>query len=340
MDIKDLVGLSEPLTRLIEVISKGVGEVTAPYLTRKNADAKAYEIRVIGNSLNEVARQNHLPIVYKDGSVEVSLNPEDQTLSLEPKALDDRSNRRLDYQARKGQANIESVTTTAAIELATEESISPESPDDDWVTRFFKFAQDVSSEEMQDLWGRILAGEIRRHGTFSLRTLDFVRNLTRAEAQLMERVGKLALSFSGAYFVSAHDKKWLETDRGIHQSIHFELAELDLMFPTELAVRVFRDGVEKEHFLSGDRILIVERGEIKSEIQLKCWKFTAIGAELLPLVPPQTDDLYLENLGHFFIRSKAKAYLADITSRNSDGSVGYNIVREINIPDSTQKPAT
>ncbi len=32
MDIKDLAGLSEPLTRLIEVISGGIGNVSESYL--------------------------------------------------------------------------------------------------------------------------------------------------------------------------------------------------------------------------------------------------------------------------------------------------------------------
>jgi hypothetical protein len=62
MEIKDLAGLSKPLTRLIEVISKGVGSVTAPYLTRKNAEAKAHEIRVISDALDDVAQQNNLTV--------------------------------------------------------------------------------------------------------------------------------------------------------------------------------------------------------------------------------------------------------------------------------------
>lgn len=37
MDIKDLAGLSEPLKRLIEVVAEGVGAISQPLLTRKNA---------------------------------------------------------------------------------------------------------------------------------------------------------------------------------------------------------------------------------------------------------------------------------------------------------------
>ena len=53
MEITDLAGLSEPLKRLIEVISSGIGNVSKPYLIRKTADAKAYEIKVIAEAMAE-----------------------------------------------------------------------------------------------------------------------------------------------------------------------------------------------------------------------------------------------------------------------------------------------
>ena len=330
MEIKDLAGLSIPLTRLVEVISKGVGAVTAPYLTRKNAEAKAHEIRVISDALNDVAQQHQLPVVYKDGEIELWQKPEDQTLALEAKSIEHRSEFRLDYQARKEQSNIESVTSTAALELANDESVASEPPDDDWVTRFFKYAQDVSSEQMRDLWGRILAGEIRQPGTYSLRTLDFVRNMTRPEAELLERVGKLAITWHGTAFVDARDKAWLEASRKLAQGLHFQLAELDVMYPSDLALRVFlNESIDKEHFFFGERILIIERGDIAAEIQVTAWKFTTIGLELLPLVPPHNDDTYLERLGQFFVDQKGKAYLAQTTKKHANGQVEYKILREI-----------
>ena len=40
----------------------------------------------------------------------------------------------------------------------------------------------VSSEELQTLWGRALAGEIKSPGSFSLRTLEFMKNISQEEA--------------------------------------------------------------------------------------------------------------------------------------------------------------
>ena len=53
MEIKDLAGLSEPLKKFIEVVSQGVGALSKPYLIRKTADAKAYEIKVISQAIKK-----------------------------------------------------------------------------------------------------------------------------------------------------------------------------------------------------------------------------------------------------------------------------------------------
>lgn len=330
MEIKDLAGLSEPFKRLIEVISQGIGAVSQPYLICKNAEARAYEIRVISAALAEVADNHTLPVIYKNGEIELWQKPDDHTLILESRKIDERSNLRLDYQERKKQANIESVTSIAAVELANDDSVPDEKPDEDWTTRFFSSVQDVSSEQMQNLWGRILAGEIRRPGTYSLRTLDFVRNLSKTEAELVAMIGKLAVQSGGVAFVDVHDKTWLETNRSVVAGHQFQLAELDVLYPSDLAVCTFRnESVEECIFFSGERLLIVKRGGITSEMQIPVWKFTTVGQELLPLVPSNIDDEYLENLGRFFIQRNGKAFIASITHRHTNGQVEYQIIREI-----------
>jgi hypothetical protein len=330
MEIKDLAGLSEPFKRLIEVILQGIGAVSQPYLICKNAEARAYEIRVISAALAEVADNHTLPVIYKNGEIELWQKPDDHTLILESRKIDERSNLRLDYQERKKQANIESVTSIAAVELANDDSVPDEKPDEDWTTRFFSSVQDVSSEQMQNLWGRILAGEIRRPGTYSLRTLDFVRNLSKTEAELVAMIGKLAVQAGGLAFVDIHDKTWLETNRSVVDGHHFQLGELDILYPSDLSIRVFRDASVEEHiFLCGERMLILKRGEITNEISIPVWKFTTVGQELLPLVPSNIDDEYLEHLGRFFVQQNGKAFLASITYKHPNGEVHGQIIREI-----------
>jgi hypothetical protein len=192
MKISDLSGLSKPLTRLIEVISQGVGSVCTPYLIRKTAEAKAYEIKVIANALQEVREKNHLPVIYDAGTVEVWQKPEDSTLILDTTSPEQRIATRLEFKHRKRQKNIEKVTTSTAAELSREKDVPDERPDDDWVFQFFEHAQDVSDGDMQQLWARLLAGEINKPGSFSLRTLNCLKAMTKPDAELFTRL----ISFS------------------------------------------------------------------------------------------------------------------------------------------------
>lgn len=340
MDIKDLAGLSEPLKRLIDVVSDGIGAVCAPYLISRNAEARAHEIRVISDALNEVATKHQLPVVYKEGKIELWQKPEDRTLVLDAKPLEERSNLRLEYQERKRQHNLESVTSVAAAELADETAVPEDTPNEDWVTRFFSSAQDVSSEQMQDLWGRILAGEIKRPGRYSLRTLDFIRNLSTLDAQLLEHVGRFALQVRGTSFIPMHNKGWLEKERNVHAQNHFELAELGILYPTELQFVVF-GGAEsdREVFFLNDHLLLVKRGGSKGTIQVSAWKFTNVGLEILPLIPQPYDEEFLTGLGQFLMQRNGEALIGRITDRLPNDQVRYDTIKVIEMPD-TGVPAS
>lgn len=330
MKIADIAGLSKPLTRLIEVVSQGVGAVASSYLIRKRAEAKAHEIEVIADALQGVRDRHQLPVVYTAGAVEIWQKPEDATLNLELIPIDQRIDRRLEYQHRKRQKNIEHITTAAATELSQETNVPDEHPDEDWVSRFFNSAQDISSQQMQELWGRILAGEIRKPGSYSLRTLEFVKNLTTKEAEIFERLGKFALNVAGTAVIAVHDKAWLRDKRAIFSAAQFALGELGLMYPTDLSFHAFNK-TDKEHeaFISDDFILLIRRGDVMSPVHLPIWKFTATGSELLPLVNKPVDEEYLESIARFFVNHKAQGALCRITEFLADGEIRYDEIKPL-----------
>ena len=331
MKISDLTGLSKPITRLIEVVSDGVGAVCRPYLIRRTADAHAYEMKVISETLNQIGEKQNLPVVYKNGQVEIWQKPDDKTLILPEITIEDRYMKRIDYQERKRQENIENVTSVAARELSAETDAPDEAPSGDWVTRFFNCAQEVSSDEMQELWGRILAGEIKKPGSYSLRTLDFIRNLTKSEAEIFEHLAKKALQIpGGTWIISVHDKKWLKDERQIFPSQQFLLGELGIMYPSDLSFEAFSTPDANEiALLSDDYLLLLNRGEIKSKVNLPIWKFTGTGQELLPLIQKPLDDQYIESIGMFFVKKKGKAIIAKIKSRLPDGRIAYDKIKDI-----------
>ena len=73
--------------------------------------------------------------------------------------------------------------------------MADQDPDHDWTARFFNYMQDVSSEEMQSLWAKVLAGEIERPGSISIRSLSILRNLDQATAKLFQKLSSCCVIF-------------------------------------------------------------------------------------------------------------------------------------------------
>lgn len=85
------------------------------------------------------------------------------------------------------QTNREAIARKAIEHLGEEPLEQTTKPDDDWLNVFERYAEDASSERLQDVWGRIFAGELRRPKTFSLRTLRFVAELDEHVVALFEK---------------------------------------------------------------------------------------------------------------------------------------------------------
>ena len=103
---------------------------------------------------------------------------------------------RIQFQEEKRQANIKSVLRHAKEQLG-DKSVVDSEPDHDWTARFFSEVQDVSSEEMQLLWARVLAGQVERGGSTSVRTLQVLRNLDRATARLFRTFCSMCVFLPG-----------------------------------------------------------------------------------------------------------------------------------------------
>ena len=88
---------------------------------------------------------------------------------------------------RKRLSNVQSVVERAAGLLDGKE-VSDHKPDSDWSDRFFDDAQNVSSEDLQTIWARILAGEVESPGRTSLRTLSILKDMTQEEARQFHRL--------------------------------------------------------------------------------------------------------------------------------------------------------
>ena len=92
------------------------------------------------------------------------------------------------------QGNIECVVRRALPDAKPE--AHPENIDADWLTHFFERCRIVSDDQMQSLWGRVLAGEANAPGSFCKRTLETVATLEKSEAELFTRLCRFCWTFA------------------------------------------------------------------------------------------------------------------------------------------------
>jgi len=313
INIEDIAGLSEPLKKLIEVVSKGLGNLTESYFIRKKADAKAYEISKISDAI--IKTQGLVKSEYVKG--DVILRQSEIIL------------KRLAYQEAKKQANLVKITQFAADELEGVTEADKEPVDDDWITRFFKMAEDITSEEMQILWGKILAGEIKQPTTYSLRTLEFLRNLSKKDADIFVKVAKLAISSGDKTFLL--NSKDLLKEYDIAYDDRLLLEELGLITANDLSFELM-PAIEDQNvlFICGDKIVIVERKSGTPKQTMPVLVFTKLAKELLGLIKASPNIEYLKELAKNFKRDGVNISYALITILEKN-MVHYDTPKELNI---------
>ena len=189
----------EPATKLIDTVARGCGIVYEPTHRKRLAKAKAVEISIIAQAIRE---NDDLPIFYSKDGVQID--------STDIKALAERASSRATLQEMRKQQNIEAIVDKAYVELQKETEVSSEPVDDDWIVRFFNSVEDVSNEKLQEIWARILAGEIKKPRSSSLRTLDLLKNLSIDEAALFEKVSSCIILSGEKALIPNEPDLWKE----------------------------------------------------------------------------------------------------------------------------------
>lgn len=332
MNVNDILGLGKmlPIDKLIEVVSNSVGRLSKPYFDRKDIDTKAYEIKKLAEArademkiISNAVKENFLltgGIEYKEEKLAISSPKESPQSRIDTPSLSARTNERVNHQEQKKQYNIESVTAFAAEELKDEKAVSDEPLDEDWTTRFFRIVEDVSTEEMQALWGRILAGEIKQPKTYSLRTLELIRNLSRAEANTITKVANYAISYSGRnYLFKGKEGKLLDGKYNISYGEIASMMEVGLIQPGEFVNLQMREqpNDSKNVYTSGN-VVIITNVKANTPLQIPVHVFSTAGNELLKLVHSKPPFDYLKSFANFLKRENVEVKYGSILSVDGD----------------------
>ncbi len=186
MDIKVNVPAIE---KLLDYVASGVGSIAGSMLAPWKAEREAKSRLRTAEGEVEVQR------ILAEGSatsmqIIATAQAEARSKLISPQAalqgevtIGELVAQRVQFQEEKRQANIGSVVAQATHELGTRE-VQDHEVDHDWTARFFNDVQDVSSEEMQRLWAKILAGEVEKPGSTSFRAMDILKGLDRTTAIL------------------------------------------------------------------------------------------------------------------------------------------------------------
>lgn len=317
MKFNDILGFGKvlPIDKLMDILSSSVGRISKPYFDRKDVDTKAYEIKkiaqaraeemkIIANAVNENFQLTG-SIEYKKDKITISSPKEipiekQNPLLLNP-PIEERAQERLNFQDAKKQLNIENITAFAAEELKNEPPITDEALDEDWTTRFFGIAEDISNEEMQALWGKILAGEIKQPKTYSLRTLELIRNLSKIEANTFMKVANFAIKSGNAnYLFTGKNDEILKEKYNINYSDRALLTEIGLIQPgTFVNYQLLQQPNDSQRiFTSGHIIIIVKIKANTPTVQMPVDVFSNSGNELLRLIKSTPPIEYLASIAN------------------------------------------
>lgn len=187
------------LEKLLDYAASGIGSVAGPMLApwKAGRDARAKLVAEQGEAeVQKMLAENRAAtmkiIAEAQADARSALVPPNAALQGEI-TMSDLVSQRIQFQEEKRQANIGSVVRNAAAELGDGE-VQEHEVDHDWTARFFNDVQDVSSEEMQDLWGKVLAGEVERPGSTSIKTLAILKDLDKSVATLFGKLCSICVS--------------------------------------------------------------------------------------------------------------------------------------------------
>ena len=208
--VSDVLGLSKAAgearkatENIVKSVEKGLGKFSDPMMKVINAkaDAKAEEI----TSLARLESQKNELNLYLEfvNSLKASEAPPAAV------ALVGRTIERQIIENSEKQLNREHVANLLFQELphVNEGASSNEEIDEDWLSSFWSFVEQKSSEDIQRIYARILAGECLKPGSYSSRLLQILSVMTKKDAHAFEAICSMSISDEGgAYLIEPLDE--------------------------------------------------------------------------------------------------------------------------------------
>lgn len=234
--------------------------------------------------------------------------------AIENTAILDRAIGRLSSTLIAEQKNVEEIArlTVQSLQDCPPCNSSSE-PDEDWLNVFSALAARASSETLREHWAQILAGEIRKPGSFSLSTLQIMSVMDKNLAGIVVRVWPAVFNEAAVATVGRFG-------RG---SFYHDLVTLDALGVVRVGMHAVFYKTNAEGYVElifGRKALVLGGRHPGQEFRIRGAILTRAGSELSAIVPFGQDVSILREIG-IEIRREIHAksvFLADydLTSRS------------------------
>jgi hypothetical protein len=316
---------------------KGVGALLAPWQEKRMAEARA-EIRRKEMLLLAHAEQEVESI--KSGSTRLELKSDIKLIQGPEQATNDQgrveptldlselansvANTDLSESIRKETNIAKSVMVAEDILSQDEQEPSDKPIDDDWLFSWREAAGRVSASELQDLWGRILAGEVKQPGSYSMRTLEFLKGLSKSEAEIISKAARFVIGER----IYRKKEQFLEKE-GLNFSHLLFLQDIGVLSGVEAVglSTTYQSRADDKFFLplvASNKILLLEHEDKARTIKAEVYLLTQVGIEVLKLASFQVDEEYLVSVAKGYVKKGYTVKVADWVQQTAEGGQYFN----------------
>lgn len=223
--------------------------------------------------------------------------------------------------AAKSEINISKAILKAEESLASDSQEPPEHEiEDDWISSWREYAGRVSTEDLQQLWGKVLAGEVKAPGTYSLRTLEFMKGLSRAEA---EKISTLAQFVVERNILKTSPE--LFAAKGITFDFLFDMQELGIIKGVDSIGLTTTFGTnDSASYLKvlrfNGKAILIRHEDPKKPLAIETYILTSIGAQILALGSFTPNMEYVKQTGQWIAKQGFKVVGGDwLQATESEG---------------------
>ncbi len=291
MTLEDLLGLGKTSRKLIDTFEKGVGAIWNDIF---KMDVK--RIKRIENAKNEAEKNKIIEQAVGEATADaIKAQTKNHINNVIQKKQILRETERI-------QNLVKTVILTAQELVNYADLVSTEPVNKDWAIRFFNIVQDIDDKQLRVIWSRILADEIKKPESFSIRTLETLKNISKNEAEYFQKA--VSLSFENQYIIETDPNNGNEFyDYGLSYYGIMMLNDAGLLLPNKSTFTALPKEKNKRNLESKSEKISITRDKFEEDLVYGAINFTIAGKETSRIIDVKSNEGYI-HIVKKFLRDK------------------------------------